>query len=155
MNTKRARIGVGLIAAGVLVGGVGFARAGSEGASVPDLTGPALVEEMGLEFIGGLPSSGCKWYVDVNGSGGYCLDGHVGSDFEAWEVWHRLAGHVPTALDRDIYEIQHEMARTDDPVRHAELSRQLEPLLEQQAAQAEWGGPQTWEALLEHEGAAG
>lgn len=154
MHTKRARIAAGLIAAGVLVGSIGLARAESDGSTVPNLTGPALVEEMGLEFIGGLPSSGCTWYVDVNGSGGYCLDGSVNSDFEAWGVWHRLAGHVPTELDREVYEIQHEMARTDDPARHAELSRQLEPLLEQQAAQPEWGGPETWEALLEHEGVA-
>lgn len=154
MNTKRARIGAGLIAAGLLVGGIGFARAKSEGVTVPDRTGPALVEEMGLEFIGGLPTSGCRWYVDVNGSGGYCLDGNVSSDFEAWEVWHRLAGHVPTQLDREIYEIQHEMAQTDGAAKQAELGRQLAPLLAAQDAQPDWGGPETWQALLEHEGVA-
>jgi len=128
------------------------AVAGSYVNDVPDLTGPALVDALGLEFAEGAAPEGCGWFVDVNGVGGYCLDGHVRSDAEAWEVWHRLAGHVPTELDRKVNQIHEAMKATEDPDELDALAEELAPLLAAQEREPSWGGPESWEALLHHEG---
>jgi hypothetical protein len=126
--------------------------AGSYVNDVPDLTGPALVDALGLEFTEGSGPEGCGWYVDVDGVGGYCLDGHVRSDAEAWEVWHRLAGHVPTVVDRRVNQIHEAMKTTEDPDELDALAEELAPLLAAQEREPSWGGPESWEALLDHEG---
>jgi hypothetical protein len=125
--------------------------AGSYVDGVPDLTGPSLVQALGLDFTTG-PPAGCGWFVDVNGVGGYCLDGHVRSDTEAWEVWHRLAGHVPTEIDRRVNELHESMRATEDAEELDALADELAPLLIEQEREPSWGGQEAWEALLEFEG---
>jgi hypothetical protein len=131
---------LGLLLGGVVwVLGTQLSQAQSTDPTPPpprhELTGEALAEELGLELLSQQPP-GCADYVVVEGPDvGYCLEGHVSPGLDSWEVGRRLAGIVPSDLDRQIFQLSYELAHLSLPAereRFEELSRQLTVLLEQE-----------------------
>lgn len=164
MRTGRISLLVlSLAVAGVLVGVMpggdeSRVRAQDEdaGSQIPDETGPALVEAMGLTFISQSPVRGCHRFVSFDDgaqAGGYCLDGYVESDLGLFEVWHRLNGHIPTALEREVFQLQRALARAEgEPDVQEQLIHQLDPLLRELESLPDWGGLENVRTILEYEG---
>ena len=48
---------------------------------------------------------GCHYYAEYEDGMGYCLDGVVSSDVDAWELGQRINGYVPTDLERQIFQL--------------------------------------------------
>lgn len=99
-----------------------------------DLTGDALAEELGLELVSEQPP-GCADYVVVESPDvGYCLEGKVTEGLDSWEIGRRLAGIVPSDLERRIFQVSYELAHVPaGSERFAELSLQLKELMEQRS----------------------
>lgn len=98
------------------------------------LTGEALADALGLELQPSMPS-GCRAYVVVRSPDvGYCLEGYVELGLETWEVGRRLAGIVPTDLERQIFLLGEELSRLSPPEdsdKIEELGQKLQILLDQ------------------------
>lgn len=133
--------------AGLLVGIVLLAIGGSlSQAQTPtpppdppadQLTGDALAASLGLQIQPSMPP-GCEDYVVVReGGAGYCLQGHVEPGLESWDVGRRLAGIVPSDLDRQLFALVYEhsqLSQREDPERLVELEQQISELMEQRSA---------------------
>jgi hypothetical protein len=121
------------IAAIVWVMGIQLTRA--EGSLPPppsDLTGEALAQELGLVLTPSQPA-GCTAYAVVEGPDvGYCLDDRARPGIDTWEIGRRLAGIVPTELERRIFHTSYELSQVDrekDAVRFERLAAELRELL--------------------------
>lgn len=71
-------------------------------------------------------------YVEVEESGaGYCLDAVTSDTVEAWDIGQRLRGHMPSDLERRVFELEVELAAASeagDADRVEELAEELEQL---------------------------
>ncbi len=141
VSLRLRRIGISVVGASLLAGATWVLGSEPGQAQLPEppppqLTGPALAENLGLQLQPSQPAD-CGAYVEVNDPAGYCLDA-VQSPVERWDVAQRLRGHVPTDLDRQVFQIMYEMAQLDtasDSERLDELMQQLDTLIKQQAQQ--------------------
>lgn len=143
-RTRLRRVGLG-VSTGALLG-VGLLTWGGGSSAqpplpiAPGLTGLALAEELRLELRPAFPP-GCYYYVEASEQAGYCLDAVVTTNLEAWDVAQRLRGHMPTALDTQIFVLSDQISQAADVGDTATieaLSPQLEELLRQR--EAEGGG---------------
>lgn len=130
------------IGAGVLLGlslwGMGIQVGSAQQDSSDGLTGPALAEALGLELHEDF-FYGCDTYAtrEIDGSmAGWCVDEVADSDYEAWELAHRLIGDPPTELDRQVYELEMKYANMDDRTtpEAQEVAEQLDELWARQEA---------------------
>jgi hypothetical protein len=139
MSRMALRAGSLTLALGLLFAiGLWGGTAGSAPAGNGDgLVGQDLINALGLELQTKRPH-GCEAYVEVNDPAGYCVDEHVSSDREFFELAARIHGAPRSELDMRIYDLVAELAEiseTDDPERYEELSEQLSLLWEQKASE--------------------
>jgi hypothetical protein len=141
--TRLSRIGLGVLIGAVLGFGlwswrISVGQAQSSEPIPPDVTGAGLAEALGLELRPSF-SADCARYVEVEESGaGYCLDDVAMSSVEAWDVGQRLRGHLPSELDRRIFELGDQIAQeyeAGDSVTAEALIQQLDRLLAERDAQ--------------------
>lgn len=105
------RATVAIMSAGVLTATLWAVMTPTEvagSASQSQLTGEELAASMGLELESSMPAD-CNDFVEVADPVGYCLDGHVSSVEESWDVGRRLRGYTPTGLEKEIFSTSREM----------------------------------------------
>lgn len=138
MRSHATKIGtlIGLmLGGGVWILGAHLSQAQTPEPTLPPppttLTGKALADDLGLELVSEQPP-GCSDYIVVESPDvGYCLEGHVQPGLESWEMGRRLAGIVPSELDRQIFQLQYEFGHLDpyaDRARMEEIAQQLQEL---------------------------
>lgn len=135
--SRLRRVGVSvslglLLGVGVWVWGTNDGEAQTDEPVAPGLTGAELAGALGLDLQPSFPT-GCYAYVEASESGeGYCLDAVGMTDLQAWDVAHRLRGHVPSELEWDITELVIRIngaMEAGDRATAERLSLQLEELL--------------------------
>lgn len=126
-----------MLGGGVWILGTQLSQAQAPESPLPppptNLVGKALAADLGLELVSEQPPD-CSDYVVVESpDAGYCLEGHVQPGLESWETGRRLAGIVPSELDRQIFQLSYQLSLVS-PAQDSEtfnsLAAQLQELLE-------------------------
>jgi hypothetical protein len=63
-------------------------------------------------------TSNCEgWFAEYADGAGYCLDSVITADtpgVDAWDLAQRISGHVPTDVERQIYELNVQIGALSD-----------------------------------------
>lgn len=109
-------------------------------AAADTMTGEEVGAALGLSPTTWPVPGGCKYYAEYVDGQGYCMDGVVHSDEEAWELGRRINGDPPSELDKKLFAKLHELEELSgsesaaDIARNNELLHEVHEILVQKAA---------------------
>jgi hypothetical protein len=102
------------------------------------LLGDALARSLGLTSVSSTGVTGCQAFAESHEGVGYCLDGVVDNEHDATMLGIQIGGREPTTTDEQIFNIGQQLSVLPDgaayEVKRAELSLEMQKLLEQQAS---------------------
>ena len=102
------------------------------------LLGPALADALGLKPVTAQGVTGCKYFIELDGGVGYCVDAVVDNEHDATILMIQISGRQPTDIDERIFNLQQRMEALPGDASYdaqrAAFVQEIEKLREQQGS---------------------